>query len=56
MKKLTVPRIAIAATGDSPRELFDSARRALETCRFVELRLDWLPHPERALPIISKLL
>jgi 3-dehydroquinate dehydratase/shikimate dehydrogenase len=56
MKKLTVPRIAIAATGESPRELFDCARTALETCRFVELRLDWLPRPERALPIISKLL
>src|SRR5512140_183304 len=56
MKKLNLPRIAIAATGDSPRELFECTQRALETCRFVELRLDWLPHPERALQIIPKLL
>src|SRR5258705_9084859 len=56
MKKLSLPRIAIAATGDSPRDMFDCARRALEACRFVELRLDWLPHPERALQIIAKLL
>jgi 3-dehydroquinate dehydratase/shikimate dehydrogenase len=51
-----VPRIAVAATGDSPRELFECAQRALESCRFVELRLDWLPHPERALQIIPRLL
>ena len=56
MKKLTVPRIAIAATGNTPRELFECARSALEHCRFVELRLDWLPHPERALQIILRLL
>ena len=34
----------------------NSARRALEHGRFIELRLDWLPNPALALPLVPELL
>jgi 3-dehydroquinate dehydratase / shikimate dehydrogenase len=55
-KKPSLPRICITATGDSPRELFECARRALGYSRFVELRLDWLLRPAPALALIPRLL
>ena len=51
-----LPHICITATGDSPQALVESARRALEYSRFVELRLDWLRSPAQALPLVSRLL
>ncbi len=57
MKKApALPPICIAVTGDTPQALLDSARRALEYCRFIELRLDWLPHAEKGLAVIPRLL
>ncbi len=55
-KTPSLPRLSIAATGDSPRELFQCAERALGYSRFVELRLDWLPRPAQALSQIRRLL
>lgn len=53
---LSLPRICITATGESPGDLLECARRALQYSRFVELRLDWLPRPADALPQIQQLL
>ncbi len=55
-KLLSLPRIAITATGCSAAELLDSVRRALGYTRFVELRLDWVPNPEEALRSLPGLL
>ncbi len=56
-KKMPVlPRICIAATGDTPETLFACARNALRHSPLVELRLDWLRDPRKALPRISGLL
>ena len=56
-KKLPVlPRICIAATGDTPETLFACARNSLRHSPLVELRLDWLRDPRKALPRISGLL
>ena len=51
-----LPSICITATGNSPQALVESVRRALEYCRFVELRLDWLPSPAQAPALIASLL
>ena len=51
----SLPRICISATGRTPAELFDCARRALEYSRFVELRLDWVARPTEALGLIPDL-
>ena len=53
---LSVPHIAISATGRTPGELLECARRALEHSRLVELRLDWVANPLEALPLIPRLL
>lgn len=56
-KKMPVlPRICIAATGDTPETLFACARNALQHTPLVELRLDWLRDPRKALPRIFGLL
>ena len=55
-KPLAPPRICISATGTAAGELLDCASQALERSRFVELRLDWPPHPKEVLPLIPKLL
>ena len=56
-KKIPVlPRVCIAATGDTPESLFECARSALRHSPLVELRLDWLRDPRKALPRISRLL
>lgn len=53
---LVLPRICIAATGETPETLFACARSALRHSPLVELRLDWLRDPRKALPRISRLL
>ena len=55
-QKSGLPRICIVATGDTPAELFECALRALSYSPLVELRLDWLPRPAEAIPLISRLL
>ena len=55
-QKSGLPRICIVATGDTPAELFECALRALPYSPLVELRLDWLPRPAEAMPLISRLL
>ena len=56
IQRFALPRVCISATGQTPAELLRCARRALPHSRFVELRLDWLPHPHEALPLIPRLL
>ena len=51
-----LPRICITATGRSSAELMACARRSLEQCRFVELRLDWVKNPADAIALIPRLL
>jgi len=51
-----LPPICISVTGNTPEELLESARRAFDYSRFVELRLDWLPNVTLALPLIPDLL
>ena len=55
-KRLTLPRICVVATGQTPGELMESARRALQESRFVELRLDWTSNPAESIALIPKLL
>ncbi|OFV95377.1 MAG: shikimate dehydrogenase [Acidobacteria bacterium RIFCSPLOWO2_02_FULL_61_28] len=55
MTKPLLPRICITATGRTPAELFDCARRALGYSRLVELRLDWATNPAEALVTIPEL-
>jgi 3-dehydroquinate dehydratase/shikimate dehydrogenase len=55
-KTVKLPRICIAATGNSPAELLECARRSLRETRFVELRLDWLENPAEAVAQIPRLL
>jgi len=51
-----LPRLCVTATGETPQQLLDSARRGLQQTRMVELRLDWLPRPEEGLALIPRLL
>ena len=51
-----MPPICISVTGSTAKELLERARKAFEFSRFVELRLDWLPNPTLALPLIPELL
>jgi 3-dehydroquinate dehydratase/shikimate dehydrogenase len=52
----SLPCIAITATGRTPADLLDAARRALRYTRFVELRLDWVPKPAEAFRALPALL
>ncbi len=55
-KPLSLPRICIAATGETPAALRTCAEAALRQSRFVELRLDWLKNPSDGIPLIKTLL
>ena len=56
MKKLlSLPRICIAATGETPEALRSCAEAALRQSRFVELRLDGLENPSDGIPLIETL-
>lgn len=55
-RKQALPRICIAATGNTPGELMDCAARALDDNGFVELRLDWVANPADAIAMIPNLL
>ncbi|OFW08967.1 MAG: shikimate dehydrogenase [Acidobacteria bacterium RIFCSPLOWO2_12_FULL_59_11] len=55
-KQSTWPRLCISATGNSPQELWENARGALQHNPFVELRLDGVPDPLEFLPMIPGLL
>ena len=52
----SLPRICITATGRTPGDLLDCARRALRYSRFVELRLDWVARPTEVLTAVPRLL
>ena len=57
MRKISeLPPICISATGDSPQALLECVQEALAYSGFIELRLDWLPQPRQALPLIQRLL
>src|SRR3990167_7118957 len=55
MTKPSLPRICITATGRTPAELFDCARRSLGYSSLVELRLDWATNPAEVLVVIPEL-
>src|SRR5689334_17063933 len=55
-KQITLPRICVVATGQTPGELMERARHALRESRFVELRLDWTSNPAESIALIPKLL
>lgn len=55
-KRFAPPRICISATGQTPAELLQRARQALRHSRFVELRLDWVSHPQQVFSLIPQLL
>ncbi|MBI2816440.1 MAG: shikimate dehydrogenase [Acidobacteria bacterium] len=56
MARPALPRICISVTGETPNALLESAERALQSSRFVELRLDWLPRPDEGLSLVPRLL
>ena len=51
-----LPRICVTATGTTPGELMECARRALDEGTFVELRLDWVANPAEAIALIPRLI
>src|SRR5262245_22454342 len=54
-KNSLLPPICITATGSTAKQLFENARAALKLSGYVELRLDWLANPARAIPLIRDL-
>ena len=54
--RLRVGKLCISLQGPTPAELFQRAEAALADCRFLEIRLDWLPKPAAALPQLKEFL
>jgi 3-dehydroquinate dehydratase/shikimate dehydrogenase len=54
-KKLALPKICIAVTGETPEQLLESARSALKHSQFIELRLDWLKRPQDGVSVVTTL-
>lgn len=50
-----LPRICLTVTGETPEELTDRAFRAASLSGFVELRLDFLEHPQKG-PLVVRAL
>ncbi len=51
-----VGKICIAITGQSAEEMVDRAAAALKDTTFIEFRLDYLPKPAAALPVLKQFL
>ena len=54
--RLRVGKLCVAIQADSPAELLERAEAALADSKFLELRLDSLPKPAAALPLVSEFL
>ncbi len=54
--RLRLEKLCLAVEGRSPNELIHNAQSAVKEARFIELRLDSLPKPADALPLIKKFL
>src|ERR1700761_4522264 len=51
-----VGKICIAITGQSAEEMVEKAAAALKDTTFIEFRLDYLPKPGAALPVLKQFL
>jgi len=52
--RLRLARLCVAIQGSSPGELMDRAESAVKHFKFIELRLDSLPHPANALTYLKQ--
>ncbi len=51
-----IGKVCIALTGISAEEMIERATEALKETSFIELRLDYLPKPANAIPLLSEFL
>ena len=49
-------KLCVAIQAGSPQEMVERAEAALRDSRFLEFRLDWLPKPAAALPLLAEFL
>jgi 3-dehydroquinate dehydratase / shikimate dehydrogenase len=54
--RLRLEKLCLAVEGRTPAELINNAQVAVKEARFIELRLDSLPKPADALPLVKKFL
>src|ERR1035437_3748230 len=54
--RLRVNKLCVSIQADSPAGLIERAEGALADSRFLEFRLDWLPKPAAALPLVKDFL
>ena len=51
-----IGKLCVAITGESPADLFQKAAKSFQDSNFLEFRLDYLSHPETALPALTTFL
>jgi 3-dehydroquinate dehydratase/shikimate dehydrogenase len=51
-----IGKLCVAITGSSPQEMIERASEVLKETTFLEFRLDYLPKPPTALPLIKQFL
>lgn len=51
-----ISRVCVAIAADTPKELIEKAHDAVRENSFIEFRLDYLPQPDSAIPLIRKFL